>query len=211
MTPGTFPTDCDRVTVRFLLVLAIVSGCGLRGPALYGQETEQPLPVAGSLIYHALVHNVVDDAEAVGIGLRFAGRLAVRIGPNTYAGFGGGSWASLTQGNFAVIEPQAGYVGSQSEAYIYLLYLQQYVVRRLFLRGGAGLAETRTLTPENRGLIQVTERWRGSLSAGAGVDLALVRHVYLTPSLDLTVLPGADTGALELGSALAFGIAITLR
>jgi hypothetical protein len=197
--------------VRLILVFAIAMGSGFGVRALHGQDAEHPLPVAGSLIYHALFHNVVDSAESIGIGLRFAGRVAVRIGPRTYAGFGGGSWASLTQGDFAVVEPQTGYVGSQSEAYVYLLYLQQYVAGRFFVRGGAGLAETRTLTPENRGLIRVTERWRGSLSAGAGIDLPVARHVYLTPSVDLTVLPGANTGAEELGSALALGIAITLR
>jgi hypothetical protein len=197
--------------MRFVLALTLVfvSGSGVR--VLHGQTTEQHLPVTGSLVYHALFHNVVDSTETVGIGLRFAGRIAVGIGPKTYLGFGGGSWVSLARGNFGILEPQAGYVGSQSEAFVYLLYLQQYVSRRIFVRGGAGLAETRTLLPENRGLIAVIERWRGSLSVGGGLDFPLARHVYLTPSVDLTVLPGADTGAEELGSALAFGIAITLR
>jgi hypothetical protein len=192
-----------------LTALVFASGSGLRD--LQAQEPEQPLPVTGSLIYHALFHNVVESAETVGVGLRFAGRLALRVGPRTYAGFGGGSWVTLSRGEVAVVQPQAGYFGAQSEAFVYLLYLQQYVAGRLFVRGGAGIAQTRTLIPENRVVIRVVERWRGSLSAGAGIDFPLARHVYLTPSVDLTALPGANTRAEELGSALAFGIAITLR
>jgi hypothetical protein len=133
------------------------------------------------------------------------------MGRGSYIGFTGGSWVSLTVGDFAPLEGETEYLGSQSEAFVYLIYVQQYVSRRVFVRGGAGLAETRTLIPENRVLISVTERWRASTSLGAGVDLPLGRHVYLTPSVDFTVLPGADTDARELGSALALGLAITLR
>jgi hypothetical protein len=178
--------------------------------ALHGQ-TPDPLPVTGSLVYHALLHHVIDSAQARGVGLRFAGRIALRVGPDTYAGFTGGSWMSVTVGALDAEPQDTQYLGSQSEAFVYLLYAQHYISRRLFLRSGAGVAETRTLIPVSRGLISVTEHWRAGVSVGAGMDLPLGRYLYLTPSLDFTLLPGADTGAQELGSALALGLGITLR
>jgi hypothetical protein len=196
--------------VRNVLALTILLGSWFDTRALHGQTMDQ-LPVTGSLVYHALLHNGSDSTKSRGVGLRFAGRIALRVSPGSYVGFTGGSWVSLTVGDFAPLEGETQYLGSQSEAFVYLIYLQQYVSRRLFLRGGAGLAETRTLIPVSRGLISVSERWRASTSLGGGVDLPLGRHVYLTPSVDFTLLPGADTNARELGSALALGLAITLR
>jgi hypothetical protein len=196
--------------VRNVLALTILLGSWFDTRALQGQTIEH-LPVTGSLVYHALLHNGTDSAESRGLGLRFAGRVALRVGRGSYVGFTGGSWVSLTLGEFSPLEPQTEYLGSQSEAFVYLIYLQQYISRRVFVRGGAGLAETRTLIPLSPVLIAVTERWRASISLGGGVDLPLVPHVYLTPSVDFTLLPGAHTDARELGSALALGLAITLR
>lgn len=202
----------DRLNpLRTLSALLLAVGSSFWSRPLGAQAVDQ-LPVSGSLIYHALLHNRVNGAGGQGIGLRFAGRVAIRVAASTYVGFGGGSWVSLTRGDCGLPADCDGYVGSQSEAFVYHLYLQQYVSGRLlFVRGGAGLAETRTLFPQNRVVIAVVERWRGALSAGGGVDLRMGHHVYLTPSLDFTVLPGADTGAEELGSAVAFGLALTLR
>lgn len=196
--------------MRNILALTALLGSWFDPPALQGQTMDH-LPVTGSLVYHALLHNGVDSAESRGMGLRFAGRVALRVRRETYVGFTGGSWLSLTLGGIGPLEAETEYLGSQSEAFVYLIYVQQYVSRRLFVRGGAGLAETRTLFPTSPVLISVTERWRASTSLGGGVDLPLGRHVYLTPSVDFTLLPGADTDARELGSALALGLAITLR
>jgi hypothetical protein len=197
--------------VYTILALAMALGSWFGVRVVHAQTVEDQLPVTGSLIYHGLLHNIGYDTEIFGVGLRFAGRMAVRIAPETFIGFGGGSWASLTRGACGLPDCE-GVIGSQSEAYIYHLYVQHYVSgRRLFVRGGAGLAQTRTLFPENRILIAVTNRWRGAVSAGGGIDFSIARHVYLTPSLDFTLLPGADTRATELGSALAVGLGITLR
>lgn len=175
------------------------------------QASSDPLPVAGSLIYHALLYNRVNGSSTRGLGLRFAGRLSIKVAEQTYVGFGGGSWARVSVGSCDLPDCE-GLVTAQSEAYVYHLYVQQYLGgKRLFVRGGAGLAETRTLIPENSVLISVVRRWRGVLSAGGGVDLSLARHVYLTPSLDYTALPGADASSRELSSALALGLAITLH
>lgn len=197
--------------MRTLVALVMVSGAWLGVRPLPAQMRGDQLPVAGTMIYHALIHNKVAGSRSRGIGLRFAGRVALRVSARSYAGFGGGSWVRLIRGECGLPDCD-GLVGAQSEAFVYQLYFQHYITEnRLFLRGGAGLAETRTLVPENRILIAVIDRWRGALSAGGGIDLHLARHVYLTPSLDFTVLPGADTGARELGSALAIGLGLTLR
>jgi hypothetical protein len=170
-----------------------------------------PLPVGGSLVYHLLVFNRVSGTSARGIGLRFAGRLAVPVAEKTSVGLAGGSWVRISIGDCGLPDCD-GYITAQSEAFVYQLYVQQYVTgKRVFVRGGAGLAETRTLIPEIRGFITVRDRWRGALSAGGGIDLPIARHAYVTPSLDFSVLPGADREARELGGALAVGIAITLH
>jgi hypothetical protein len=175
------------------------------------QVAGDPLPMSGSLIYHALLYNRVSNSSSRGLGLRFAGRLALRVANRTYVGFGGGSWARVSVGSCEVVDCDE-LVTAQSEAYIYHLYVQQYLGgKRLFLRGGAGWAQTRTLIPENSFFISIIQRWRGALSAGGGVDLPIARHVSLTPSLDYTILPGVHGSSRELGSALALGVAITLH
>jgi hypothetical protein len=175
------------------------------------QAAGDPLPVAGSLIYHALLYNRVAPSSSRGLGLRFAGRLSLKVAEQTYVGFGGGSWERVSIGNCDVADCDR-LVTAQSEAFVYQLYVQHYLSGKgLFIRGGAGWALTRTLLPENSFFITVVQRWRGVLSTGGGIDLPMVRHVYLTPSLDFTVLPGADASSRELSSALAFGLAITLH
>lgn len=175
------------------------------------QTVSDPLPVGGSLVYHLLLFNRVSGTSNRGIGLRFAGRLAIPVGPKTQVGWGGGSWVRISVGDCGLPDCD-GYVTSQSEAFVYQLYVQQYVLSKgVFVRGGVGVAETRTLVPENRAFIAVTDRWRGAITTGAGIDLPVARHLYVTPSLDYTVLPGADRAGRELGGALAIGAAVTLH
>jgi hypothetical protein len=196
---------------RAACVLVLVFASILVTRPSRAQASGDPLPVAGSLIYHALLYNRVNGSSTRGLGLRFAGRVSIRLAEQTYVGFGGGSWARVSVGGCDLADCE-GLVTAQSEAFVYQLYVQQYLRgKRLFVRTAAGLAQTRTLVPETRAWISVLQRWRGVLSAGGGIDLPLARHVYLTPSLDYTVLPGADGPARELSSALAVGLAITLH
>ena len=196
---------------RIWWVMTAVLGSVLLTDPAQAQTVGEPLPIGGSLIYHLLVFNRVTGTSNRGIGLRFAGRLAVPVGEKTSVGFGGGSWVRVSIGECGLSDCD-GYITSQSEAFVYQLYVQQYVSRRrLFVRGGVGLAETRTLLPTNAAFIAVIDRWRGAFTAGGGIDLAVARHVYITPSLDFTVLPGADRSGRELGSALAVGVAVTLH
>lgn len=197
------------VRATWPVVLAVVSMLATRSGL--AQAAGDPLPMAGSLIYHALLYNRVTGSSTRGIGLRFAGRISIRLAHRTYAGFGGGSWARISVGECDLPDCE-GLVTAQSEAFVSQLYVQQYLGgKRLFIRGGAGFAETRTLVPENSFFISVVRRWRGALSTGGGIDLPIARHVYLTPSLDLTVLPGVDASSRELKSALTAGLAITLH
>jgi hypothetical protein len=193
-----------------MLVIALLAWPGIG--RLDAQLVENRLPVTGSLIYNALFLNRVYGTNSRGLALRFGGRIAFRVASKTYVGLGGGSWIRITRGDCGGIPDCEGFVSSQSEAIVYQLYLQHYLGRtRLFLRGGAGMGETRTLFPENPLLIAVTRMWRGAVGAGGGIDLRLARYLYLTPSLDFTTLLGADTRAEELGSALALGLALTLH
>ena len=193
------------------VLVALIGGWGLGAQSLAAQEPVARLPVNGSLIYNALFLNRVYGTDTRGFAMRFAGRVATRVARGTYVGIGGGSWVRVTRGDCAGLPDCDRYVGSQSEAIVYQLYLQRYVRRnQLFLRGGLGLANTTTLLPQSR-LILMTRRWRGVLSVGTGVDLRITRYLYLTPSLDLTLLPGTDTRRDELRSCIAPGIGLTLR
>lgn len=200
-----------RVPWRPAAAIVLALACLPSSRSLRAQAVEEPLAIGGSLVYHLLIFNRVGSTSNRGVGLRFAGRLAVPVAEKTSIGFGGGSWVRVSVGDCG--QPDCdGLVTAQSEAFVYQLYVQQYLsAKRLFVRGGAGLAETRTLIPENSIFIDVIDRWRGALSAGGGIDLPVGRHVYLTSSVDFTVLPGADREAKELGSALAVGLAVTLH
>lgn len=198
----------SAVGARWPVVLAVVSMLATRSGL--AQATRDPLPMASSLIYHALLYNRVTGSSTRGIGLRFAGRISIRLTERTYVGFGGGSWARVSVDNCDVADCDR-LVTAQSEAFVSQIYVQQYLSGMLFIRGGAGWAQTRTLIPENSFFISVIQRWRGALSTGGGIDVPIARHVYLTPSLDLTVLPGVDASSRELKSALTAGLAITLH
>src|SRR5688572_5847998 len=125
---------------------------------------------------------------------RFAGRVALRVGSATYVGLGGGSWSRIIGSDCAVVPECDEFATAQSDAIIHQVYLQRYVSRSgLFFRAGAGLASTSTLLPENRAVVGFTSRWRAALSAGVGIDLRIARFLYVTPCLDITVLPGTDT------------------
>ncbi len=91
------------------------------------------------------------------------------------------------------------------------VYLQQYLVRhRVFIRGGAGVAITSTLQPQS-GEIQAARYWRAALTTRASLDLPVACWLYVTPSLDFTVLPGTNMAERKLRSGVAMGVALTLR
>jgi hypothetical protein len=167
--------------------------------------------VSGSLIYNGIAYNRIHDRSSGGIGLRFAGRVAFRVAEHTYIGIGGGSWARGVQSDCTLVPNCRRYLIAQSEAILYHLYIQRYMgSRNIFLRAGSGIAQTRTVTLESRFMV-AEQRWRLAVSTGAGIDLRIARFLYLTPSIDLTVLPGTDTRAQELRSGWALGVALTLR
>jgi hypothetical protein len=169
------------------------------------------LPITGSFIYNALIYNRVEEGGDRGGALRFAGRIAGRVSPGTYVGFGAGSWVRETIPSCEVYPDCHDVIAAQSEAVVYQGYVQHYVSRRiLFFRGGAGLANTTTLLPQFP-FFEARRRWRAAVTAGAGIDLRLAELLYLTPSFDVTLLPGADTRNEELGTGFAIGLALTLR
>jgi hypothetical protein len=194
----------------FLVVL--LSGLGLGVPSAVAQEADTLLPVTGSLIYNAIIYNRLHGTHSRGAAVRFAGRVAARVAGDTYIGVGGGSWVRVAGPSCGDVPGCREFITVQSEAVVYQLYVQRYVSQRLlFLRAGLGLANTTTILPENGSLLKITRRWRAAISAGTGIDLRMASFLYLTPSLDLTVLPGTDTRAQELRSGFAVGLALTLR
>jgi len=193
-------------------MVSLVGLLGLGVHSLAAQEAVSSLPVSGSLIYNGIIYDRLHGTGSRGGAFRFAGRVSTRWGEETYVGFGGGSWVRVARPDCSAVPDCREFLTVQSEAIIYQIYLQRYVSRKqLFLRAGLGLANTTTLLPENRLFLAVTRRWRSAVSAGAGIDLRIARFLYLTPSLDVTLLPGADTQSDELGSGFAAGLALTLR
>lgn len=194
-----------------IVLLVFIRFTVLAVPSSAAQETVSSLPLTGSLIYNGVVYNRVHDRPSGGVGLRFAGRLAFRVAEHTYLGVGGGSWARGVQSDCTLVPNCGRYLVAQSEAILYHLYIQRYLgSRNIFLLAGSGIAQTRTVTLESRFMV-AEQRWRVPVSTGAGVDLRIARFLYLTPSIDLTVLPGTDTRAQELRSGWALGLALTLR
>jgi hypothetical protein len=189
---------------------------GLVGVLIVGARTIQAqdtvgLPVTGSLIYNAVVYNRVENGGGRGGAFRFAGRIAVRISPSTYVGFGAGSWVRDSRPSCDIYPDCEHLIAAQGEAVVYQGYVQHYVRNNvLFVRAGTGLARTTTLLSQFP-FFEATRRWRAAVSVGTGVDLRIAELLYLTPSFDVTVLPGADTKAEELGTGFAFGLALTLR
>lgn len=166
----------------------------------------------GSFVYNALIYNTVEEGGARGGALRFAGRIAGRVSRDTYVGFAAGSWVRETIPSCDVYPDCHELIAAHSEAVVYQGYVQHYVTRRvLFFRGGVGLANTTTLLPQSFPFFEASRQWRPAVSAGAGIDLRLAELLYLTPSFDVTLLPGADTRHEELGTAFAIGLALTLR
>jgi hypothetical protein len=193
-------------------LLGLLGLLSLATQSLGAQQVADPLPVTGSLIYNLVIYDRMPRTRGHAAVTRFAGRVAARVGSATYVGLGGGSWSRIVGADCTIVVECNGLATAQSDAIIHQLYAQHYVSRSgLFFRAGAGLASTYTLLPEDRAAMGFTLRWRAALSAGLGVDLRIARFLYLTPSLDVTVLPGTDTRAAELRSGIAPGLALTLR
>jgi hypothetical protein len=192
---------------RVFGLIAILTVGG--GSSIHAQQ--RGLPVTGSFIYNAIVYNRVENGGGRGGAFRFAGRIAGRVSPSTYVGFGAGSWVRETRPSCDIYPDCEDLVAAQGEAVVYQGYVQHYVRNKvLFVRAGTGLARTTTLLTQFP-FFEATRRWRAAVSFGAGVDLRIAELLYLTPSFDVTVLPSADTEAEELGTGFAFGLALTLR
>ena len=173
---------------------------------------ERPLPVAGTLLYNLLFLSRPSDAPDGGFAARFGGRFALRASPRSYVGLGVGSWVQARKGQ--CVDPAAcgTFAVYWSEAVVYQLYAQHAPSASLpgWLRLGLGVANTSTLVP-GAGLIDVYDRWRGAVTGGAGADLRIGGHLFLTPSIDYTVLTGVRRGGPELHHALAMGLGVTIR
>jgi hypothetical protein len=173
---------------------------------------ERPLPVAGTLIYNVLIMSHPPDSRGEDFGARFAGRLAIRAGSRTYVGVAVGSWAQASLGQCAAPVDCGTYADFWSEATVHQVFVQHAPLRRFpgWFRLGAGFANTSTLVPAGN-VISVADRWRAAVSAGVGSDLRVVRHVFVTPSVDYTVLPAVERTQRELRHALALGVGVTIR
>jgi hypothetical protein len=173
---------------------------------------ERPLPVAGTLLYNLLFMSHPQDENGGGIGARFGGRFALRVRARTYVGLGVGSWLQAQTGECS-LPFQCGTVADYwSEAIAYQVYAQHTPAARFpgWLRFGVGIANTSTLVPGG-GVISVSDRWRAIVSGGAGVDLRVGGHLFVTPSLDYTQLVGVERRGQELRHALALGFGMTIR
>jgi hypothetical protein len=173
---------------------------------------DRDLPVAGSLLYNVLFLSHPPGLERTGANGRFAGRFAIRAGQGTYVGVGVGSWAQASLDS--CLEPfECGtFADHWSEAVVYQAYVQHIPTRAVpaWLRVGVGVANTWTLLPEGS-VIGAAERWRAALTAGAGADVRIRGHVFVTTSIDYTHLSGVDARGAELRHGLALGIGATIR
>lgn len=196
---------------RWMLVWVCVGGPV--APALAQDPSpEPPLPVAGTLLYNLLFLSRPPDSPDGGFAARFGGRFALRAAPRTYVGIGVGSWVQARTGRCVDPAVCGTYAVYWSEAVVYQLYAQHLPSAPVpgWLRLGIGIANTSTLEPGG-GLIDVYARWRPAVSGGAGADLRIGGHLFLTPSIDYTVLTGVRRRGPELHHALAMGLGVTIR
>jgi hypothetical protein len=172
---------------------------------------ERRLPVAGTLIYNVLFMSRPPNSHG-DPGARFAGRFSIRAGSPTYVGVAIGSWAQASLGQCAVPIDCGTYANYWSDAIVYQVFVQHAPLRKFtgWVRLGAGVANTSTLVPAGS-LISVASRWRAAVSAGVGSDLRVMHHVFVTPSVDYTILPAVERTQMELRHALALGVGVTIR
>jgi hypothetical protein len=142
-------------------------------------------------------------------GTRFGGGALVAIGHSWFIGLRATSWVRS-------IEESPGsdqILASRAEADLYHLLLERIVPVGRFgivLRGGAGLAHSESLTGSGVS-IQRFSRWRSTVLAGAGLDIKLQDHLYLTPGLSYTAILSSDPTHRELRHGFSVGLALTLR
>ena len=195
--------------LRLVIVAALLLVCVRSAPAQ--DAAARRAPIAGSMVYHLLVYGAPygrDGSDSW--GMRFAGRLAVRLHDQLYAGFAVGSWHDSwgfesDESAYTIRMLDRSAVASQ-------LYLQAYPVEAwpLFLRLGGGMGQTSTLEPSGA-FMRATDEVRLLWSAGVGVDLSIGRQLHITPSVDYHAMPNVSRASPELRSALAVGVGLTLR
>ena len=190
----------------------VVALCAATVVRAQGQGEDRELPVAGTLTYNMLFLSHPPGQENGGFGARFGGRFAIRAGPRTYVGVGVGSWAQAQLGECSAPVECGTFANYWSEAIVYQAYAQHSPSPAFpgWARLGAGIANTSTLLPAGS-VIDVLDRWRAALTGGVGADLRVGGHVFVTPSMDYTLLPGVGRGGEDLRHALALGFGVTIR
>lgn len=196
--------------LRLVLVAALLLAC-VRSVAAQDAAAPRRAPIAGSMVYHLLLYGAPygqDDYDSW--GMRFAGRLALRLHDQLYAGFAIGSWhdgqgSRIEESGYSMLTLDRSAVASQ-------VYVQAYPVERwpLFLRLGGGMGQTWTLEP-NGSFMRATDHVRALWSGGVGIDFSVGRQLHITPSVDYHVMPAVSRKSAELRSALAVGVGLTLR
>jgi hypothetical protein len=123
-----------------------------------------------------------------------------------------GSWAQAQTGRCAAPVECGTFADYWSEAIVYQVYAQHTVSVWFpgWVRLGTGIANTSTLVPDG-GVIDVSDRWRAAVSGGVGADVRIDSHLFVTPSIDYTVLAGVERRGQELRHALALGVGVTIR
>ncbi len=212
--PNSAPIE-DRTAMRTApTCLTWIALAATAAPAAVAQtiRADQPLAVSGTLAYNLLFLNAPPETTRRGLAARFSGRLAVRVGGPTYVGLGVGSWARATRAGCTKLGICGNAVEDWSEAVVYQAYLQHAPVLRwpVWIRGGAGMANTSTLAPGG-GVIRLADRWRAAVSAGAGADVRMSGHFFFSPSFDFTLLPSVESSGLELRHGVALGLGFTIR
>lgn len=195
--------------------LVAVLACGGAAP-LAGQALDERLPITATVLFNALAYDTPAGLESGALTTgRFAGRIGVPLSPALTVGFSVGSWQHAD--GFCITSDDCGWQAPAAltvnrEAVLLQSYIQ--VPPRgglpLFVRGGMGLGHTATFTPAGLHMVRRVNVYL-SLAGGAGADLRLVRSLYLTPSIDYTVMPAVTEASNDLRGALAIGLGLTVK
>ena len=202
-------------TVLIGLILASPVASAGQGPAT--------LPVGGTISFNLFRAGLPQRADgwqpSAYIGNRFGGRLAVPVGGGFALGLSVTSWEADDVSATACAGRRAceHWLVFRGEAFATVAFAQRHFGRRLFLRAGAGPVRSdsyRTDEPGDTfatGLIRAERRERFGLTLGAGVDVAVAEHIFVTPSVDAYRLVAVGDTDRELKSAVVVGVGLTIR
>lgn len=168
----------------------------------------QEVRLGGTVEWNYVRYNALPGTNLRGGYLAPAGRLFLQITNRWSVGVALSSWARNAQS-----PGLDGVLTHREEAGLRQIYAQLSPISSrtaFFVRTGLGIANMESLVP-NGGLIDSKTTTKVLVTLGAGYDVRLARHVFLTPAIDGGRILGIEQPIHEISGGLSFGLGVTIR